>query len=1414
MRARLAWLVRALGRLQRYAVVALAVFAVLASGVAAGGYWLDTPSGRAWLARQLAALETESGLAVGVGGIRGSLFGGLTVVDLTLRDPEGVFARAPSVAINWSPLSLVRNRLIISSISSPTFVLERRPVLRETPSEGPLLPEMDISIGRLRIDRLVLEAPVTGADQRFILTVRGGLHVGDGRVDSQLRVGSTGSADRMVTTFVAEPERDRLNIDARIVAPEDGALASLLGLPHGFRLTVAGKGSWQDWRGRISARYADEPLTALVVRLADGRLALAGDIRPVTALPAPARRLLEGPVRLTLTGEQTDRRLVTQVTLVGRALEARGQATLGLDDGALDKTALSISLPVPSAIDPALVADGLSARLEVAGRYDRPALTLTADARRLVRGGLAFTNLRARTRLAAGPAPSRVLLDASVASVRGLPEIAEPLTRDLRLLGVLTYDPDNHALAVSEIALDNRVLTARGNVDILLDRRRYEFSLRALARGLALPPGLATDIEAIVHGSSEDWSRAPRVEGVVSASRLRGRDPVLANLLGRAARLDGRLALSSRGDLSVTNIRLAAAGLSASGSVRLGPDRRLDGRLDGRLADLSPFGLAGVAQGPVGFSVRADGDLAAPRLVATARLAAADFAGQRWTNLEAGTQSETLARHRVTLTGSGPLGAVNITSGLDLADGVALRGLAARFGALTLRGDLARPVGQAWRGVLAVSGAGLDGRVALAQPRAAPRLDIDLQGRDVRLPLARPIAIGRLDARGALLLEPAMPRFVGRVEMDKAAISRLVLDRVRLAGDEAGGNATLALEARGTRGLTFDLASKAELAPGEIRLSGAGTVGDLPIRFSQPLVLARAGDGWRLLRSELTLASGTLAAEGAWTPQDKHLRLQAANVRATVLELIEPNLGFTGRLSGTVEARQLADRPMTANADLAVDNLRRAGLVGRSAPMRARLVASLDATALKASLSAHENGTQAGSADVTVGPRLPPATLGQVRSSWLAAPLAGRVAWNGRVEALWALIGHEGDDIAGPVMLDARLSGTLADPRINGHLTSRGLSYENLATGFIVDQLALDASFTESRLEIASLAGRAGKDGKVSATGWADLSAARGFPADVRISLDKATLMRRDDVTASASGDVRVTHGADGGLIAGALRVNSARLRAGGAQAVDPVPIIAYREVGGEFVERASVARASVSRPLRLDLAVKVSDKVFVEGLGLDSEWRGNLEIGGTTATPLIAGRLDLVRGTYEFAGRNFDLDRGQILFQGASPPNPLLNIVATHALDGTTVTITIEGTARKPRITFSSSPSLPQDEILSRILFGTSITNLSAPEALQLGAALAALRGDGGLNVVGQVRKAIGIDRLRVSPGDRAKGIGTTVTGGKYLTNRVYMEVSTDGSGYTSTLIEVDLTRTLSILSQIGSLGTTNVSLKWSKDY
>ena len=86
-------------------------------------------------------------------------------------------------------------------------------------------------------------------------------------------------------------------------------------------------------------------------------------------------------------------------------------------------------------------------------------------------------------------------------------------------------------------------------------------------------------------------------------------------------------------------------------------------------------------------------------------------------------------------------------------------------------------------------------------------------------------------------------------------------------------------------------------------------------------------------------------------------------------------------------------------------------------------------------------------------------------------------------------------------------------------------------------------------------------------------------------------------------------------------------------------------------------------------------------------------------------------------------------------------------------VTLRLPGGGIIPLTTFEAPPvdasapvpALPEEELLARMLFGDGVTNLSATDALQLGAAVASLRGGGGMDPINRLRTAIGLDRLRI---------------------------------------------------------------------
>ena len=74
--------------------------------------------------------------------------------------------------------------------------------------------------------------------------------------------------------------------------------------------------------------------------------------------------------------------------------------------------------------------------------------------------------------------------------------------------------------------------------------------------------------------------------------------------------------------------------------------------------------------------------------------------------------------------------------------------------------------------------------------------------------------------------------------------------------------------------------------------------------------------------------------------------------------------------------------------------------------------------------------------------------------------------------------------------------------------------------------------------------------------------------------------------------------------------------------------------------------------------------------------------------------------------------------------------------------------------------------------------------------------------------------NRLRVLGPDDTVGRGAALAAGQYITKDIYIEVITDARGYTATQLEISLTPALSLLSQAGGSGQTNLSVRYRKDY
>lgn len=1361
--------------------VALLVVAVVA---------VDTGPGHGLATRLITGLKPANGLRYTVGAIDGSIYGRMTLRDVVVRDARGVVATIPAVTIDWHPGSLAHNKISADLVDADLVTVLRRPELLPTPP-GPLLPDIDIAIGKFAVRRLVLEAPVTGTRQEIALA--GDADIASGRAKLNADVVAT-RGDRLTVELDAMPDADRFMIDAHLIAPVGGFVDGLAKLGKPATADVGGAGTWTAWTGNASATLGGNPLLDLALTAKTGRFTATGTAHPGLVVPSIAK-LTEPGLTIAATATAANRALDTEIHVASSALDVTARGKLDLGAGRYDGVRVDARLLKPGAVTATVTGRDVRAALALDGPFATPTIDYTVTAAALGFGTTGVDQLRATGIATVDATRIRLPLRLTARAVTGVDAAVGGLLRNVRIDGDI-------AVTATQVASDNLHLRS-DQIDatvvaaLTLATGDYTAALkgrinRYVVAGLGVVD-IVTDARLVPTGKGQVALR-----GNVRATTLRIDNAGARDFLGGNAVVTAVIERAPSGLITASSLRIAAPKFSIT-------DGRATYRADGTITATATGSQT--QYGP--FTLAASGTVAKPQVTFRAKR---PNVGVPLSDVVA-TLKPAPGGYAIAATGGSPYGPFAVDAGLRVGRGpLAIDVRRASLAGLIVTGRVAATPAGPFAGTLALTGPGLTGSVKLAAAGSVQRAEVALRAVDARIPLPEPLLIADGSATATALLYPNAPQVSGAGSFTGVRQGMLSIAHARASGDYRGGVGRVDFIADGTSGVPFTVTADAALTPAAIKIDGHGTISSVALSLAAPAEIDRVAGGYRLLPATIVLPNGRIVvggSSGATTSLDA--RLDAVDLGLT--EAFKPGLGLGGKASGTIAATLPPSGLPTANASVTITGFDRAGVTSLSAPVDITVLGALSGAGGEAHAVLRRSGTVLGRAEARLGAI--PAT-GTVSDRLLAASLTGGVRFNGPAELLWALGGVSGQQLSGPVAIGADVSGHLGAPQIRGVARGKGLRYENTAFGTVVDQIDLDSRFTDTRLEIASLTGRAGDGGTVGASGYADLAADKGFPIDIRVKLAKARLARSKSLDATVSGVLAIANSkAKGALIMGDLTLDRTRYTILRPAAAEVTELDGVRRRNAAPVV-AKPATAGVPSAFQLAINVTAPNQIFVEGMGLEGEWRAALKITGTADAPVVVGPVTLVRGTYAFAGKRFSLTRGNIRFAGETPINPTLDIEATTTVDSLTATIDITGRASAPEIAFTSTPALAQDEVLSRLLFGSGIATLTPTQALQLAASLNTLRGSsgGGFNPLGTLRKATGIDRLRLLGGDTATGAGPSVAAGKYISNRVYVEVTTDAKGYSSTQLEIGLTKTLRLLSAVSSFGTSNVGLKYSRDY
>lgn len=184
-----------------------------------------------------------------------------------------------------------------------------------------------------------------------------------------------------------------------------------------------------------------------------------------------------------------------------------------------------------------------------------------------------------------------------------------------------------------------------------------------------------------------------------------------------------------------------------------------------------------------------------------------------------------------------------------------------------------------------------------------------------------------------------------------------------------------------------------------------------------------------------------------------------------------------------------------------------------------------------------------------------------------------------------------------------------------------------------------------------------------------------------------------------------------------------------------------------------------------------------------------------------LLGDVQPIRGTYEFQGRQFEIQReGAIVFTGAPDINPTLDLVATRLISGVEARVHVMGTFDAPRLELSSQPPLDDADILSLIVFNRPLNQLGAGEQISLGQRAASVAaGFVGSQIADTIGDALELDVFDVEVGG---AMAPSVVVGEQFARGVFLKFRQQfGQGLASSfLLEYALTDWLRLRSEVSA--------------
>lgn len=1433
----------------RYLRHALAVLVLVAVSAVSAWMLLATPlraqqDDQGALAGLISRLLSTPTTRVTIGGVEGALSSNAVITDVQILDDEGVWLRLDRAEIVWSRTALLLNRrLQVDSLRVGTLEYLRQPerdAVDEAAAEpGPILPELpvEVRIDEFVLEELVLGEPILGTAAR--LSAEGSASLGDPSDGLDLtfsaqRLDEPGSLG-ISLNYV--PETNQLAVELTHDEPAGGIAARLLDLPGlpPVQLQLAGEGPLTDFAATLDFTAGPTIGAEGSVRVVTENGAYVTDLDIAARLAG----LLPPTVAPVFAG-------VTQVA---------GLATVG-EDGSLILDGLNMTTPVAAltltgtvsadrVLDVSLSAasvpnelgitrvgtvelEELLVQMAVAGPLTAPRLDGSIEASGVSTPEGRFEDLNvviasAPVGDAAEPESFTIEVDGTLDGIALVDEaLGRAIGDSINIVARGTVDLDGVAdIAQARIMTPTMAANFAGRIgtDVIDGNLSAAIAdLRPFSGLAAMPLRGSAEIDARLAGDPSISQVVAQLQGTLR--EFESGSEALNGLIGDTLTLDGSVARVI-GGVSFDDLRLRGANLDVVLNGRA-DEELADIGLDLTIPDLSALDER-IAAGSLTADARITGTIDAPDFAGDVTIENAQALDRAIPRLTLGVEATDITGLFVADIALDGEVAGNPASGTGRVSrraegGYAVEGLDLRIGSVVLAGDLGIGDAGLSQGQISLTAGELDDLSPLLLTRLRGALDARLildiveGGQNARITADgsqlrfEDITLTDFVANVAVEDLYRAPVIDGVVEANTLAVAGQTFSQIRLAADgsEEQTNFTASAQAQ-----AFDLAAQGTLSSTEddIRIGltqFSATRGARTLSLISPASFV-IDNGVVTIAGLVLQANGGQISVAGQAGEQLDLSLVISALPLSIAEIAAPGLGLTGTAEGRATITGTPADPR-GNYEVTLSNVSLPQLADAGLP----------------ALDARATGTIADQR-ATVDATITAANLNLAVTG--SAPLDpdGALALNasGQVDLAVAnvVLAPEGRRLIGAASVDATITGPLADPQLAGALSVQNARFTDEVLGLDITGITARITADGQVLRIEAFSAATPNGGTLSAAGQVRIDPQANFPGEITITGRRAQLVASDLATAIADLDLSISGPlATSPLIAGRVelitldiavpdRIPTTLQPLPNSRHIDPPPQAQARLAIRQ--ERRERRAAGPRFDARLDLTIIAVNRIFVRGRGINAELGGELRLTGTTMNPVAIGSFELRRGRFDLLGQRLDFTRGRIDFTGDFTPT--LDFVAETQASDVTAAIIVSGPASDPTFELTSSPELPQDEILSRILFDRAAGGLSAGQALQLAQGIATLAGTGGPGVFENLRRSLGVDSLDIAIGEGGPAVGVS----RYIADNVRLGVRAGARPEdTGVSVDIDLSRRLRLQGQVGADGRSSVGIGYEIEY